>query len=185
MTTPAFAIPNARQRCVCIPVYSRCSDKEAIHRVSDLLILDPDSAVGFRDGIVRLDIDVPPHAGDSHDPDVFRRSAIGIVRQFSASFPPPRRRCLPQNRARSLSRRANYLFLHDIASSTPRNVFSHCAYSDTEVMNCVSHYSLERDVIEERNGVAMGERQPDRGDRGSRHATDLRSEVRGRTGRTL
>lgn len=38
-------------------------------------------------------------------------------------------------------------FCIDIASSNPRNVFSHCAYSDTEVMNCVSHYSLERDVI--------------------------------------
>src|SRR6187431_287312 len=36
----------------------------------------------------------------------------------------------------------------NIPSTRPRGVFSHCAYSDTEVLNCLSHYALHCDVIE-------------------------------------
>src|SRR5215203_339046 len=36
----------------------------------------------------------------------------------------------------------------DIPSTRPRGVFSHCAYSDSEVLNFLSHYALHREIID-------------------------------------
>jgi DNA-binding CsgD family transcriptional regulator len=41
----------------------------------------------------------------------------------------------------------SYLCIN-IPSTKPRGIFSHCAYSDTEVLNCLSHFPLERDIVD-------------------------------------
>ena len=43
--------------------------------------------------------------------------------------------------------RISYLCIN-IPSAKPRGIYSHCAYSDTEVLNCLSHYALESDIVE-------------------------------------
>ena len=39
-------------------------------------------------------------------------------------------------------------FCIDIPSTKPKGVFSHCAYSDTEVIHCLSHCSLKDEINE-------------------------------------
>jgi DNA-binding CsgD family transcriptional regulator len=57
--------------------------------------------------------------------------------------------------------RISYLCIN-IPSTKPRGVYSHCAYSDTEVLNCLSHYALERDIVDKCSKSATDSGLPDK-----------------------